>query len=77
MTEIEGVVNEVPVASEAPPVEAANQSNVPADAVAPSVTVPVPQMAAGVVEVMEGMVLIVAVTAVLAELQAPSTVSTK
>ena len=37
-----GVVNEVPVPRLAPPVAAAYQLMVPADAVAPRVTVPVP-----------------------------------
>ena len=48
------VVNEVPAASEAPPVEAAHQLMVPADAAAPSVTVPGPQWAPGVVLVIVG-----------------------
>ena len=69
-------MNEVPVPSEVPPVEAANQEIVPADAVAPIVTAPVPQIAAGVVPVMVGAVLIVATTALLGEVQVPSEVST-
>ena len=64
---MEGVVKDPPVASAAPPEEAANQEMVPAEAVAPRVTDPVPQLAAGLVEVMEGMVLMVAVIAVLGE----------
>ena len=48
--EIECDVNVVPVPREAPPVEAAYQLMVPAEAVAPSVTVPVLQRLAGVVE---------------------------
>jgi hypothetical protein len=50
----EGVVKEVPVPSESPPVEAAYQLMVPAEAVAPSVTVPGPHREAGVVPEMEG-----------------------
>jgi hypothetical protein len=50
---------------EAPPVEAAYQSMVPADAVAPKVTIPVPQREAGVDPVMVGVAVTVAVTAVL------------
>ncbi len=73
---MEGVVKEVPVAKAVPPVEAANQEMVPAEAVAPSVTVPVPQMAAGVVEVMVGMALMLASTAERAEVQVPFEVST-
>ena len=52
--EITGVVNEVPVPSDVPPVAALYQFNVPALAVAPNVTVPVPQRLAGVVAVMVG-----------------------
>ena len=60
-----GVVKLVPVPSDAPPVEAAYQLIVPALAVAPSITVPVPHLDPGVVPVIVGMVLTVAVTAVL------------
>ena len=60
-----GVVKLVPVPKLEPPVAAAYQLIVPADAVAPNVTVPVPQLLPGVVAVMVGMGLIVAVTAVL------------
>ena len=73
---MEGVVNEVPVAKAVPPLEAANQEMVPAEAVAPRVTLPVPQMAAGVVEVMLGMALMLASTAERAEVQVPFDVST-
>ena len=62
---IEGVVNEVPVPNEVPPVEAAYQLTVPAEAVAPRATVPVLQRLAGVVAVIVGMVFTVAITAVL------------
>ena len=54
----------VPVPSETPPVNAAYQLIVPADAVAPNAIVPVLQRLAGVVPVMVGMVFIVAITAV-------------
>jgi hypothetical protein len=63
--EIEDVVKLVPEPSEAPPVEAAYQLMVPAEAVAPKITVPVPQLEPGVVPVIVGIALIVAVTAVL------------
>jgi hypothetical protein len=53
------VVNEEPVPREVPPVGAAYQLIVPAEAVAPSVTVPVPQREAGEVAVIEGVVLTV------------------
>ena len=60
-------MKEVPVASALPPDEAANQEIVPEEAVAPKFTVPVPQLAAGAVEVIAGMVFTVAATAVLGE----------
>ncbi len=60
-----------------PPVAAAYQLIVPALAVAPNVTVPVPHLEAGVEPVMIGIVLIVAVTAVLvAVVQLPLVAST-
>ena len=65
----EGVVKLVPDPKDEPPVLAANQFRVPALAVAPRVTVPASQRAAGVVEVIEGVVFIVAVTAVRTEVQ--------
>ena len=49
-----GVVNDVPVPRLAPPVAAAYQLMVPADAVAPRVTVPVPHTLPGVVAVIVG-----------------------
>ena len=74
---MEGVVNEVPVAKATPPDEAANQEIVPADAVAPRFSVPVPQLAAGAVEVIAGMVFTLATMAVLGEaVHVPSYVST-
>ncbi len=66
-----GVVNEVPVASDVPPVAAAYQFKVPALAVAPKVTVPVPHIAAGVVAVTVGVVFTVATTAVLVAVVQP------
>ena len=49
-----GVTYDVPVNNEDPPVNAAYQSIVPADAVADNVTLPVPQRDAGVVPVIVG-----------------------
>jgi hypothetical protein len=66
-----GVVNEVPVASNVPPVAAAYQFKVPALAVAPKVTVPVPQRLAGVVAVTVGIAFTVAMTAVLVAVVQP------
>jgi hypothetical protein len=51
-----GVVNEVPVPNEVPPVEAAYQLNVPALAVAPNITVPASQREPGAGEVTVGVV---------------------
>jgi hypothetical protein len=59
------VVNDVPVPNDTPPVDAAYQLIVPALAVAPKATVPVPHLESGVVPVMVGMSFTVAVTAVL------------
>ena len=64
-----GVVNEVPVPRLDPPEEAVYQLSVPALAVAPKVTIPASQREAGVVVATLGVVFIVAVTAVLAEVQ--------
>ena len=58
-----------PVPKAVPPVAAAYQLKVPAEAVAPKVTLPVPQRDAGVVDVMVGTVFTVTVTATLSELQ--------
>ena len=66
---INGVVKEVPVPMELPPVDAAYQFKVPALVVAPRVTVPASQRAAGVVDVIVGVLLMVATTAVLDEVQ--------
>ena len=73
---MDGVANEVPVPREDPPVEAANQSMVPLEAVAPIESVPVPQREDGEVAVMLGTVLYVAVTEVRVEVQAPLLTST-
>ena len=59
-----GVVKLVPVPSDTPPVAAAYQLITPALAVAPRVTVPGPQLLPGVVPVIVGIGLMVAVTAV-------------
>ena len=73
----DGVVNETPVPRDAPPVAAAYQFTVPAEAVAPRVTVPDPQTEPGVVPVIVGTVLTVATTAVLvAVVQVPAVAST-
>lgn len=65
MDVIEGVVKLVPVPKELPPVKAAYQLMIPAEAVALKLTVPVPHLDAGVTPVIVGMALTVAVTAVL------------
>jgi hypothetical protein len=69
VTLILGVVNEVPVPNEEPPVLAAYQFSVPALAVAPKATVPTSQRLAGVVVETDGVVFTVAITADLAEVQ--------
>jgi hypothetical protein len=70
-----GVVKLVPVPMEAPPVDAAYQLIVPALAVAPSITVPVPHLDPGVVPVIVGIGLTVAVTAVLVSVVHPPSVA--
>ena len=65
----------MPVPSELPPVAAAYQLIVPALAVAPNVTVPVPHLESGVVPVMVGTVFTVAVTAVLVSVVHPLSVA--
>ena len=70
-----GVVNDVPVPRDEPPDEAAYQFIVPAEAVAPNVTVPVPHLEPGVVPVMVGIVFTVAVTAVLEAVVQPFAVA--
>ena len=71
----EGVVKEVPVPSEEPPLEAAYQLIVPADAVAPRATVPELQITPGVVPVIVGMGVTVAVTEVLDPVVQPLSVA--
>ena len=71
-----GVVNEVPVPNEVPPVGNSYQFIVPAEAIAPSVTVPVSQREFGVVDVIVGMGFMVATIAVLVGLVHPSVAST-
>jgi hypothetical protein len=66
-----GAVRFDPVPREVPPVEAAYQFMVPMLATAPSVTVPGPHLDPGVVPVIVGTVLIVAVTAVLVAVVQP------
>ncbi len=71
------MVNDIPVPSEAPPVAAAYQLIVPAEAVAPRVTVPDPHTDPGVVPVIAGTAFTVAATAVLeAVVQVPDVAST-
>ena len=60
-----GVVNEVPVANAVPPVDTSYQFIVPAEATAPNVSVPISQRDAGVIAVIDGGILMVAVIAVL------------
>ena len=59
------MVNDVPVPNDTPPEDAAYQLIVPALAVAPNATVPVPHLESGVVPVIVGIAFTVAVTAVL------------
>ena len=72
---MDGVVNEVPVPIDAPPVEAAYQFIVPAEDVAPRVTVPASHLDPGVVPVIAGVVLTVAMTAVLVPVVQPLAVA--
>ena len=72
-----GVVKLVPVPRLAPPVAAAYQFKIPAEAVAPKVTVPVPHYPLGVVLVIDDTGVTVATTAVLGvELHPASVAST-
>ncbi len=71
-----GVVKLVPVPTKLPKVGASYQFIVPLDATACKVTVPASQRLAGVVDVILGTALIVAVTAVLGEVQKPFVTST-
>ena len=73
--DILGVVNDVPVPNDVPPVTAAYQFNVPALAVAPKVTVPVPHTEPGVVPDTVGNALTVATTALLVAVVQPFAVA--
>ena len=75
MDDIDGVIKLVPVPKLAPPDAAAYQLIVPADAVAPRVTVPLTQTPAGVVPAMVGTVFTVAITAVLLAVVQPPLVA--
>lgn len=72
---MDGVANVVPVPNEPPPLLAAYQLRVPAEAVAPKLTLPVPQPEFGVVPVMVGMVFTVATTSVLEAVVQPLSVA--
>ena len=65
LLDIDGVIKLIPVPKLAPPVAAAYQLIVPADAVAPNVTVPVPQTLPGVDPVIVGIGLTIIETPVL------------
>ena len=73
--DILGVVNDVPVPNDVPPVTDAYQFNVPALAVAPNVTVPVEHLAAGVVPDTVGTAFTVATTALLVAVVQPFAVA--
>ncbi len=75
MLDILGVINEVPEPIDVPPVKAAYQFNVPVLAVAPNVTVPVPQTEPGVVPLTVGIALTVATTALLLAVVQPLAVA--
>ena len=75
VADIDGVVKLVPVNKLDPPLAAAYQLTTPADAVAPNVTVPVPQRLLGVEPVMVGTVFTVASTAVLVPVVQPLAVA--
>lgn len=70
-----GVVNEFPVPNKVPPVGISYQLIVPAEATAPNVTEPESQRDVGVVEVIVGVMLIVAKTAVLVGVVHPDKVA--
>lgn len=65
---IDGAYEE-PVFNTVPPDDVSNHCNDPLLAVAPSVTIPSPQRAAGLLLVTEGVLLTVAVTLVRADVQ--------
>lgn len=64
---MDGVVKLIPVPNAVPPLAAAYQLKIPALAVAPRVSVPVSHRDAGVVAVIVGVELIVAITKVRGE----------
>ena len=64
--DIDGVVNEVPVPNDDPPLDAAYQLIVPADAAAPKATVPVPQREPSVVPVIDGIAVTLTIDGKLA-----------
>ena len=68
-------MKEVPVPNDSPPLDAAYQLIVPADAVAPRATVPELQITPGVVPVIVGMAVTVAVTEVLDAVVQPLSVA--
>lgn len=70
-----GVVKEFPVPNEVPPVWTLYQFIVPAEAPAPSVTVPESQRELGIVEVIVGLAFIVAVIVVLVGVVHPEAVA--
>ena len=71
MALILGVVKLVPVPTKFPLVGASYQFNVPLEASACNVTLPASHLLAGVVDVTVGTAFIVAITAVLGEVQNP------
>ena len=70
-----GVVDEVPVPNEVPPVGTPYQLIVPLEAVAPNVMVPESQRDAGAAEVIVGGMLMVAIMGVLVGLEHPVAVA--
>ena len=70
------VIKLVPVPSALPPLGTLYQLSVPALAVAPRIKVPASHLEFGVMAVMVGTVLTVAMTAVLVEVQLPVLAST-
>ena len=72
---MDGVVKLVPLPNGEPPVAAAYQLMVPAKAVAPKTTVPVPHLEFGVVVAIVGIAFTVAITAVLVAVVQPALVA--
>ena len=70
---MEGVLKEVPDPRSVPPVEAEYQSMVPAEAAAPNVRTPGPQLESDVEETTLGIEFTVAKTATLDEAEQPFT----